>query len=62
MKSILNRKKIYIYIRIFQIRKKKEKKKKKTKVGFEHWLIWSDYTIVVVSIASLTVTAKADAF
>ena len=29
------------------MKKKKKKKKKKTNVGFEHWLIWSDYTLVV---------------
>ena len=51
----LKKKKKYIYIRIFQIRKRKM-----TKVGFENWLIWSDYTLVV-STASLIVTTKADA-
>ena len=47
MKSILNWGK---NIRIFQM----------TKVGFEHWLNLSYYTLVV-STASLTVTDKADA-
>ena len=57
MKSILNwKQKIYSNIS----NEKKKKKKKMTKVGFERWLIWSDYTLIV-SIASLTVTAKADA-
>ena len=41
------------------------KKNYKYKVEFERWLIWSDYTLIVstavVSTASLTVTAKADA-
>ena len=67
MKSILNWK-IYI-VEYFKSEKKTKKKTKKkqnkkktkqtTKVGFEHWLIWLDYTLVV-STASLTVTDKPD--
>ena len=54
MQFILNGK-TNIYIYIFEY----FKLEKMTKMGFEHWLILSDYTLVV-STASLNVTANSD--